>query len=140
MRITEFSTANLRFILGSKSGWGTLRRLSQLKLLLTHPKAGSIELLQSSLLRFTQCDPDVSTLLSTGAFDQVYQARERRTNRRVGIKVLIVDGMLDPKRRKKKQEGMRGDWFVKGTSMNDGRITSPSASLRSHMDMLEVEM
>ena len=38
MRISDFSTANLRLILGFKSGWGMSRRLSQLKLLLTHPK------------------------------------------------------------------------------------------------------
>ena len=38
MWITEFSTANIRLILGSNSVWGVLRRLLQLKLILTHPK------------------------------------------------------------------------------------------------------
>ena len=37
MWITEFSAANLRLILRSKSGWGVLRRLLQLKWLRTHP-------------------------------------------------------------------------------------------------------
>ena len=66
----DFSTANLYFILGSKSDWGVSRRLLKLKLLLTHPKflhschgwnfsgsSGSVELPQLLLPRFTQCDP-----------------------------------------------------------------------------------
>ena len=49
---------------------------------------------------------DVSTLLEIRAFAQVYQARDRQTNRRVALKVVIVDGLLDSKRRKRKyQEG-----------------------------------
>ena len=35
MRITEFATENIRLILGFRSGWGMLRRILQLKLLLT---------------------------------------------------------------------------------------------------------
>ena len=108
MRITEFSTANLHLILVSKSRWGVLRRISQLKFLLTHPdflpsrhswnfpgSAVSVELPQSSLLCFTQCDPDIITLLVTGAFAQVYRPRGRQTNRQVDLKVVIVDGVLD---------------------------------------------
>ena len=73
---------------------------------------------------------DVSTLLGTGAFAQVYRARDRRTDRRVALKVVIVDGVLDSKRRKRKeQEGERGEWFDGGAAMNDGRSASPSASL-----------
>ena len=127
MWITEFSTANLRLILGSKSGWGMSRRLSQLKLLLTHPKFlsshqdwnfpgsdGSLDLLQSSLLRFTQCDTNVSTLLGTGAFSQVYRARDRRTNRRLALKVVIVDGVIDLKPRKQKEQERERRLIIQG--------------------------
>ena len=112
MQITDFSTANIRLILGSKSGWGMSRRLSQQKFLLTHPDflpschswlfsglAVSVDLPQLSLLRFTQCDPDVSTLLGKGALAQVYQARDWRTYLQVALKVVIVDRVLDSKRR-----------------------------------------
>ena len=53
---------------------------------------------------------DVRTLLGKEAFDQVYRARDRQTDRPVELKVMIVDGVLYSKRRKwKEQEGERGD-------------------------------
>ena len=62
---------------------------------------------------------DVSTLLGTGSFAQVYRGRNRRTDRQVALKVVIVDGVLDSKRRKRKeQEGEGGDWIDGGTAMN----------------------
>ena len=45
---------------------------------------------------------DVSTLLVTGDFAQVYRARDRRTDLRVALKVVIVVGVLDSKLRKRK--------------------------------------
>ena len=119
MQITEFSTANLHLILRSKSGWFMSRRLSQLKFLLIHPKVlpihhswnflgstGSVDLLRSSLLCFNQCDPNVRSLLGTGAFTQVYQSRDRQNDRRVALRVVIVDGVLDSKlKNQKEQEG-----------------------------------
>ena len=66
----------------------------------------------------------VRTLLGTEAFVQVYQARDRRTNCQVALKVVIVDRVLDLKCRKhKEQEGERYDWLDKGTVMNGGRST-----------------
>ena len=75
-----------------------------------------------------------NTLLGTGAFDQVDQARDRQTDRQVALKVVIVDGVLYSKRRKQKeQEGERGDWLDEGTAMNDGRSASPPAFSRRHL-------
>ena len=52
----------------------------------------------------------------------------------MSIKVVIVDGVLDSKRSKRKeQEGDRGNWLDEGAAMNDGRIVSPSASSRRHL-------
>ena len=70
----------------------------------------------------------------TGAFNQVYQARDRRTDRQLALKVVIVDGVLYLKRKnQKEQEGERGDLLDKGTAMNNGRSALPPASPRRHL-------
>ena len=80
---------------------------------------------------------DVSTFLGTGSFAQVYQARDRKTDRQVALKVLIVDGVIYSKRRKRKeQEGEKGDLLDEGTEMNYGRSALPSASLRRHLGQI----
>ena len=71
------------------------------------------------------------TLLGTRAFAQVYQERDRQTDRQVALKVVIVDGVLYSKRRnQKEQEGEIGDWLDKGIAMNDGRSMLSSALSR----------
>ena len=74
---------------------------------------------------------NVRTLLGTGEFTQFYQERDRKTDRQVVIKVVIVDGVLYSKRRnQKEQEGEIGDWLDKGIAMNDGRSMLSSALSR----------
>ena len=52
----------------------------------------------------------------------------------MALKVVIVDGVLDSKRRKRKeQEGERGNWLYEGTAMNDGRSALPPASSIRHL-------
>ena len=56
----------------------------------------------------------------------------------MAIKVVIVDGVLYSKRRKRKeQEGERGNWLDERTAMNDGRSASPSASSRRHLGQID---
>ena len=73
----------------------------------------------------------------TGAFTQVYQARYRQTKIRVALKVLIVDIVLNSKRREwKEQKEEIGDWLDEDTAMNYGRSASPSASSRRHLGQI----
>ena len=82
---------------------------------------------------------DVSTLLGTWAFAQVYQAGDRRTNCQVALKVVILGRVLDSKRRKRKeQEGEKGDWLDEWSAINDGRSASPSALSRRHLGQINV--
>ena len=77
---------------------------------------------------------DVRTLLGKEAFDQVYRARDRQTDRPVELKVMIVDGVLYSKRRKwKEQEGERCGWLDEGNAMNYGRSALSPALLRRHL-------
>ena len=46
---------------------------------------------------------DVSKLLGTGDFAQIYRAKDRRTDRQLTLKVVIVDRVLDSKCRKCKE-------------------------------------
>ena len=78
-----------------------------------------------------------NTLLGTGAFDQVDQARDRQTDRQVALKVVIVDGVLYSKRRKQKeQEGERGDWLDEGTALNYRRSVPTSVSSIRHLGQI----
>ena len=55
----------------------------------------------------------------------------------MGLKVVILDGVLDSKCRKRKEQGgERGDWLEEGTAMNYIRSASPSASLRRHLGQI----
>ena len=83
---------------------------------------------------------DVSIVLGTGSFAQVYRVRDSQTKSRVALKFLIVDRVLDSKRRKQKeQEGEGGNWLDKDTAMNYGRSVSPSASSRRHLGKVNDE-
>ena len=53
------------------------------------------------------------------------------------LKVVIVDGVLDSKRRyQKEQEGDRYYWLDKGTAINGRRSVLPPASSRHHLGQI----